>query len=130
MAAVGGRPANTDFSDLFFRKDERTYIVALSNGFTLPVNQLTTMTVTVADKTGNSRTRTVMVFPNDPVPVSPTAAFAASVTGLGPLTVDFDASASTASSTKIAKWEWYFGDGTTALGRTFRKTFLRAAPIP
>jgi len=128
--AVGGRAAGADFSDLFFRKDERTYIVALTGALTLPVNQLTTMTATVADKAGNSRTRTVMVFPNVPIPPAPTATFAASVAGLGPLTVEFNGTASASSGTKIARWEWYFGDGTTALGRTFRKDFPSGGTYP
>ncbi len=28
------------------------------------------------------------------------------------------------------KWEWYFGDGTTALGRTFRKDFPAGGTYP
>jgi len=128
--AVGGRAAGADFSDLFFRKDKRAFVAALTGTFTLPLNLLTTMTSTIADTAGNSRTRTVQVFPTVPVPAAPTAAVMSSVTGLGPLTVDFDGSASTSSGTKIIRWEWYFGDGTTALGRTFQKDFPAGGTWP
>ncbi len=128
--AVGGRAAGADFSDLFFRKDSRAFVAALTGTFTLPVNLLTTMTATIADTAGNVRTRTVQVFPTVPVPAAPAAAVASSVTGLGPLTVDFNASASTSSGTKITRWEWYFGDGTTALGRTFQKDFPAGGTWP
>ncbi len=50
--------------------------------------------------------------------------------GLGPLTVDFNGTNSTSSGTKVTRWEWYFGDGTTALGRTFRKDFPSGGTYP
>jgi len=128
--AVGGRAANADFSDLFFRKDNRACIAALTGAFTLPVNLLTTMTATITDNAGNPRTRTVGIFPNVPVPATPSAVLTSSVTGLGPLTMDFNGTNSTSTGTKIIRWEWYFGDGTTALGRTVRKDFPAGGTYP
>ncbi len=128
--AVGGRAANADFSDMFYRKDNRAYIAALTGAFTLPFNLLTTMTATITDNAGNARTRTVAVFPSVPVPATPVVAINSSVAGLGPLSVDFNGTNSTSTGTKIIRWEWYFGDGTTALGRTVRKDFPAGGTYP
>ena len=128
--AVGGRAANADFSDLFFRKDNRAFIAALTGAFTLPVNLLTTMTATITDNAGNARPRTVAIFPIVPVPTTPSAVLATNVTGLGPLTMDFNGTNSASAGTKIIRWEWYFGDGTTALGRTVRKDFPAGGTYP
>ncbi len=128
--AVGGRAANADFSDIFFRKDNRAYIAALTGAFTLPANLLTTMNATIADNAGNARTRTVQIFPTVPVPAVPSAVLTSSVTGLGPMSVDFNGTNSTSTGTKIIRWDWYFGDGTTALGRTVRKDFPTGGTYP
>ncbi len=128
--AAGGRAANVNIADLFFHKDERTYIAALSGSLTLPVNQLATLTAMVRDKAGNLGTQQVSFFVSMPVPAVPSAAAVSSTTGLGPLTVDFSGSSSTSSGTKIVRWEWYFGDGTTALGRTVKKDFATGGTYP
>ena len=57
----------------------------------------------------------------------PTANFSASPTsGAAPLTVNFDASSSTAPDGVIASYSWNFGDGETASGQTTSHTFESA----
>ncbi|PYJ05710.1 MAG: hypothetical protein DME25_07970 [Verrucomicrobia bacterium] len=119
-----GRAAGADVTDLFFRKDDHAYIAALTPPLSLPVNTLATLTASIADNAGNTRTQTVPFFVSVVAPQLPTASFSSSTTnGLAPLTVEFNGSGSTDSDGKIIRWEWYFGDGSTALGRTVTKTF-------
>ncbi|NND42922.1 MAG: PKD domain-containing protein, partial [Silicimonas sp.] len=40
-----------------------------------------------------------------------------------PVTVDLDASESSDTDGAVMRYEWYFGDGTTALGRHTQKVF-------
>jgi hypothetical protein len=62
--------------------------------------------------------------PGTPVNQSPVADFAFSPeTGIAPLTVTFDASASRDPDGSIARYDWLFGDGDTASGRTVNHTF-------
>ena len=122
--AAGGRAAGADISDLFFRKDDHAYIAAFAPPLSFPNNLLVTLTASVADNAGTTRTQMVQFFPVVTSPQLPTANFSASATnGLAPFTVDLNASGSTDSDGKIVRWEWYFGDGSTALGRTTTKTF-------
>ena len=124
--AAGGRAIGADVTDLFFRKDEHAYIAAFTPPLSFANNLLVTMTASIADNAGNSRTQTVQFFVSVTAPQLPTANFSASLTnGLAPLTVNFDGSASTDTDGKVVRWEWYFGDGATALGRTVAKTYTR-----
>ena len=41
-----------------------------------------------------------------------------------------DGSASTDADGKVVRWEWYFGDGSTALGRTATKSYTRGGSYP
>jgi hypothetical protein len=60
--------------------------------------------------------------PNQP----PVAEFSFSpTTGLAPLEVSFDASASYDTDGMIVQYDWIFGDGTTGSGKTARHTFQR-----
>ncbi len=71
------------------------------------------VTVTVADGSGNSATAARAVVAETP----PTAAVNATpTTGAAPLAVGADASASTAGSSPIATYTFNFGDGTAAVG--------------
>jgi len=122
--ASGGRAIGADLTDLFFRKDDRAYIAALTPPLSLANNILVTLTASIADNAGNSRTQQVQFFVTTLSPQPPLASLTASATnGLAPLTVDFNGSGSTNSDGKVVRWEWYFGDGGTALGRTATKTF-------
>ena len=129
--AAGGRAIGADITDLFFRKDERAYIAALTPPLSLTNNILVTLTASIADNAGNVRTQQVQFFVTTLSPQLPTANLAASVTnGLAPLTVDFNGSASTDPDGKVVRWEWFFGDGTTALGRTVTKTYAGGGNFP
>ena len=55
---------------------------------------------------------------------------ASATNGLAPLSLAFDASGSTDADGKVVRWEWYFGDGATALGRTTSKTFTTGGTFP
>ena len=129
--AAGGHAAGADLTDVFFRKDEHACIAALTPPLSFANNTLVTMTASIADNAGNTRTQTVQFFVAVTAPVPPGASFTASTTnGLAPLTVDFNASSSTDSDGKVVRWEWYFGDGSTALGRTMTKTFGAVGVYP
>jgi PKD repeat protein len=129
--AAGGRAAGADITDLFFRKDANAYIAALTPPLSFSNNLLVTMTASIADNAGNTSTQSVQFFPTVTSPQLPTGSFSASATnGLAPLTVDFNASSSTDPDGKVVRWEWYFGDGTTALGRTATKTFTTGGTFP
>ena len=129
--AAGGRAAGTDITDLFFRKDGHGYIAALTPPLSFSNNLLVTMTASVADNAGNTRTQTVQFFVTTLSPQPPVASFTASATnGLAPLTLALDASGSTDADGKVVRWEWYFGDGATALGRTTTKTFTTGGTFP
>lgn len=65
--------------------------------------------------------------PPPPVNQAPTASFTATpATGTAPLTVAFDASASTDPDGTIAAYAWAFGDNSTGSGRTASHTFATA----
>ena len=85
-----------------------------------------TVTLTVTDSKGATGTasRTITVTANAP----PTAAFTAMPTsGLAPLTVTFDASASSDPDNTIAAYAWNFGDGSAvAAGATSSHVYQSA----
>lgn len=68
-----------------------------------------------------------IVIPNQP----PVAEFFFSpTTGLAPLTVNFDASASHDPDGRIVQYDWIFGDGDTGSGRTASHIFLKKGSYP
>ncbi len=80
----------------------------------------TAVVLTVTDQYGTSRSATQYVA----VWGYPTASLAATpTTGRGPLTVNFDASASTAPGWGVRSTAWNFGDGTTGTGFTASHTY-------
>jgi PKD repeat protein len=80
-----------------------------------------TLTVTDNDGKSGSTSHTIYVEPPN---VPPFAAFTLSpVSGLYPLTVTFDASASSDSDGYIAQWEWDFGGEQTGSGQVVAHTF-------
>jgi hypothetical protein len=123
---AGGRAAGADITDLFYRKDGNAFIAALAPPMALPNSTLVTLTASIADNAGNSRTQSVQFFVSVIAPQLPTAAIANTTTnGLAPFDIPFSGSNSADSDGKILRWEWYFGDGTTALGRNVTKTYTR-----
>ena len=123
---AGGRAAGTDITDLFYRKDGNAFIAALAPPLALPNSTLVTLAASIADNAGNSRTQSVQFFVSVVAPQLPTAAIANTATnGLAPFAIPFSGSNSADSDGKILRWEWYFGDGTTALGRNVTKTYTR-----
>ncbi|MEX0741422.1 MAG: PKD domain-containing protein, partial [Phycisphaeraceae bacterium] len=124
--APGGRAADADITDLFFRKDGNGFISALQPPLSLSNNTLVTLKASIADKAGNSSTQSVLFFVSVIAPQLPTAAIANTATnGLAPFDIPFSGGSSADSDGKILRWEWYFGDGTTALGRNVTKTYTR-----
>jgi hypothetical protein len=64
--------------------------------------------------------------PPPPPNVPPTASFNFSpTTGIAPLTVTFDGGASTDVDGYIVSYDWVFGDGETATGKTVNHTFQK-----
>jgi len=79
----------------------------------------------VTDDGGDSATtrKTIYVTPGEPP--GPTASISASPTsGTSPLTVTFNASASTYASGTIASYEWDFGDGASWTGMNATHTYF------
>lgn len=122
--AAGGRAAGEDVSDLAYRKDAGALVLALDEPFVLSDGAFVTMTITAADLDGNEATAEQQFLAVHEGGAPPSAAFTSSaLAGQAPFPVDFDASTST-DDAKIIRYEWTFGDGTTAIGRTVRHEFL------
>jgi MYXO-CTERM domain-containing protein len=123
--ANGGRAAGTDVSDLAYRKDGGAIVIALEPPLALPDATLVTMTVEASDTDGNPTSAEQQFFVSPVSATLPSAGFSASATsGMAPFPVDFDASVSSDTDGKILRWEWYFGDGTTGLGRLASHTYV------
>jgi len=85
------------------------------------------ITLTVIDKWGATDRASKTIYVTATEPAGPTASFTASPTsGTSPLTVTFDASASTYPGGTILSYEWSFGDGGTWTGRTATHTYFSA----
>ncbi len=85
-----------------------------------------TATLTVDDGNGNSSTESVIITVLEPN-IAPEASFTASPTsGDVPLTVSFDASASSDANNDPLTFAWDFGDGTSASGVAPSHTFSLA----
>lgn len=88
------------------------------------------VTLTVTDNNGatSQATQTIEVYLDGEAPTGtglPTARFTASkFIGVSPLTVTFDATASTAGSGTIAAYNWNFADGTQTTGVQVTHTFI------
>ena len=122
--AGAGIAAGEDATDFAYRLDAGAVIVPLEPPHTFPNNSLVTMTVEAADMDGNISTAEETFFVSPVATTLPTASASASATsGAAPFVVDFDASASSDADGKLLRWEWYFGDGTTATGRVVSHEF-------
>jgi len=121
---AGGRAAGADLSDLFHRKDTGVYLLALTPPLSLPNDTLVTLTASIDDAGGATTLRNETFYVSEQSASPPVADLAATPTsGTAPLEVDLSADASTDADGKVFAWEWYFSDGTTALGRNAKKTF-------
>lgn len=78
------------------------------------------VTLTVVDNSGNSVSATHNVTVEPTPNQAPTAAFVYTIDGT---TVSFDASASTDPEGPISSYEWNFGDGVVAAGKTTGHTY-------
>ena len=113
--ATGGRPAGADISDLFFYKDGRVFVSPFEDNMALPLGS-GTLTASIADLAGNRRTmqKSFRVdvaadrLPVADVAVTPTA---------DARTFQFSGAGSSDPDGEVMRWEWYFPDGTTAVGK-------------
>jgi hypothetical protein len=121
----GGLPAGANLADRFARRDAGTYVYRLGRSLALPPDALVTMTASVADMAGNVATASVRFYVSVSSGAYPVAAGAATPRE-GSQVVDFDGSASRDTDPDVngviaglvQRWEWAFGDGTTAEGRS------------
>ena len=119
-----GTAAGASLTGRAYRHDRSAFIAPILPPATLPADTIVTMTVSVSDAAGNTASDTVQFFTG----VSPNNLPAASIdaspaSGDAPLDVTFSADGSTDSDGRIVRWEWYFGDGATALGRNVVHTY-------
>ena len=119
-----GTAAGANLVDRAYRHDRAAFIAPILPPATLPADTIVTMTVSVSDAAGNTATDTVQLFTSVSPNTPPSAAIDASpTTGDAPLDVSFSADGSTDPDGRILRWEWYFGDGATAIGRNVVHTY-------
>ncbi len=83
-----------------------------------------TLTARVTDRAGKQSKKQVRFFPSVDSERAPTANLRA--TPADALAVDFSGASSRDADGLVVAWEWYFGDGSTGLGRDIRKTYTAA----
>lgn len=121
---AGGRAPGSDISDLALVKNEQGFIANLRAPLALPTNVIATLTASITDRAGNSVTSQVQLLPAVLPVTAPVARISAAPTsGLMPLLVSFSATNSTDADGKLLRYDWYFTDGTSAVGANVRKQF-------
>jgi len=86
-----------------------------------------TAVVTVTDNFGATDTASIGITVSEPLNESPAASFTATPdSGAAPLTVQFNAGASSDPDGTIASYAWDFGDGDSATGATATHTYAMA----
>ena len=84
-----------------------------------------TVVLRVTDDDDDTGTNSKKIYVTPAEPAGPTASFTASPsTGTSPLTVFFNASASTYADGVISTYEWAFGDGATGFGKNPSHTYF------
>ena len=99
----------------------------VSHTYTTAATYSAQLTVTDDDSATASASRGISVTTTSPVNQLPVALFTATpLAGVVPLSVGFDASASSDADGSITTYAWNFGDGTAATGRTVSHTYATA----
>lgn len=84
-----------------------------------------TIVLRVTDDDGETATNSKKIYVTPAEPAGPTASFTFSPkSGTSPMTVFFDAAASTYAAGVISGYEWSFGDGSTGFGRNPSHTYF------
>ncbi len=121
----GGIAAGGELAGLAYRADAGATIIPLAPPLALPDQAFVTLDVKIADNDANSSMAQRQFFVSTVAAELPSASMRASATdGMAPAAIEFDGSASTDGDGKLLRWEWYFGDGTTATGRQVSHTFV------
>jgi hypothetical protein len=115
VADGGARPANANLADLFVYKNDKVFIAPFEGDLALPLGPVT-LTASIADNAGNVTTlqRTFNVSVAADLP--PTAVITVTPTA-DPMTNSLSAAGSGDGQGAVMRYEWYFPDGTTALGK-------------
>jgi hypothetical protein len=110
----GAIAAGANLASQAYRHDGNAFIAWLAPPHELPVGAVT-MTASIRDKQGHTTTRKVTFTVSSSGSALPKASLAVENAGANPLALS--AGASSDPDGKVTRWEWYFGDGTTGLGR-------------
>ena len=96
----------------------------ITPSYTFNTPGIYTVSLTVTDNEGESDTTTTNISVSAIGSQLPTAVFSATpLSGIAPLTVDFDATASTDPDGTIETYSWDFGEGNSGTGVTTNHTF-------
>ncbi|MDZ4781268.1 MAG: FG-GAP-like repeat-containing protein [Planctomycetia bacterium] len=113
--SFGGLPAGTDLSDSFVYKDDKLFLAPFEGDRALPQGAVT-LSASIADSAGNvvamQRTFNVRVTADQ----RPSAVIATSPAG-DRATFAFSGALSRDGEGAVMRYEWYFPDGTTAIGK-------------
>jgi PKD repeat protein len=133
----GQAPLTVDFSAVLSRDEDGTIILFewdfgdgdsgsgedVTHTYDTAGTYVVVLRVTDDDEETATTRKTLYVLPGEPP--GPVARFTASPTsGASPLSVSFDAGASTYDGGTIVQYEWNFGDGRFGYGRTLGHTYF------
>jgi hypothetical protein len=115
---VGDRAAGSDLRDLAVRMDDSACVIPLRDAHALSSGPAR-LTASLADRAGN-RTESSLAFDVSVVSARPPAAYvgAEQTSGAAPFQLSAWGSDSTDDDGVVMRWEWHFGDGRSALGRS------------
>jgi PKD repeat protein len=101
--------------------DGNTFSTEPNASYTFTTNGTHSVVLSVTDGTGLSSLKSVQITLNNPAPVAQFSATPSS--GGAPLTVNFNASASTDANGSIASYNWNFGNGLVGTGAQVTHTY-------